>query len=247
MGGTVLLNARIFAGAADLTGSTNRVELSCTVEEKDATTFKPSGAAAWREVLGGVASTTVSAAGTWEAGDPGMVDDALWAALNGRSRLLWTVCPAGASPGDLAYFASGLVTSYQIGDAAGEVAPWEAEAAGSGLLLRGAVAVSPGARGGDGEGDGLQLGALAAGQRLYAGLHVLSAAGTSPSLTVRVESDTDDTWGSPTTRATFNPATGAGSQVVSVTGPVTDTWWRVAWEITGTDPSFVFLVAVGIA
>mgnify|MGYP006177212899 CR=1 FL=1 len=39
-----------------------------------------------------------------------------------------------------------------------------------------------------------QVGAVAAGRRLYAALHVLSVAGTTPSLTARVESSADDTF-----------------------------------------------------
>ena len=248
MSKTVLFNARVFAGAADLTGASNKVELSSEIAEKDATTFQPEGSGGWRVLLGGLASTTINASGLWEAGDPGMVDDALWEALNGRAPLPWTVCPVSASVGALAYFSSGLTTSYKMGDAVGEIAPWESEASGSGLLLRGTVMHAPGAaRTANGSGDSAELGALLLGQRLFASLHVLSVSGDTPEIEVRIESSADDTWASPTTRATFGTMSAPGADLVSVTGPVTDTWWRIAWDITGDDPSFLFLSAVGIA
>lgn len=250
MAKTVLLNTRIFAAGADLTSRSNKVELSCEIEDKDATSFRAvdDPDAGWKELLGGLASTSINASGQWEAGDPGKVDNVAWTNLAGRTAHPWTVCPLSAAVGDLAYASSGLMTSYKLGEAVGEVAPWEAQAKGTSLTVRGQVAHPPGtARTATGVGTGLNLGALAAGQRLFAALHVLSATGTTPSLTVRVESDSDNTWASPTTRATFTAATAAGGQSAEVTGPVTDAWWRVAWTITGTTPSFLFVASLGIA
>jgi hypothetical protein len=245
---TVLLNVRIFAAGADLTGQSNKVELACEIEDKDATPFRPEGTGGWKEVLGGLASTSVNASGHWEAGDPGLIDDVAWANLSGRTPHPWTVCPTAAGVGDLAYTAERLLTTYKQGEAVGEVAPWEAQAAGNGILVRGQVAHPPGtARTASGNGTGINLGALTSAQKLRASLHVLSASGTTPSLTVRVESDADNTWASPTTQATFTAATAAGGQSAIVSGPITDTWWRVAWTISGTTPSFLFIAALGIA
>lgn len=240
----VLLNARIFAGGTDLTSASNQVELGCEVEDKDVTTFADGG---WKASIGGLASTTISASGFWEAGD-GKVDGEMWTAVNGREPIPWTVCPDTAAVGELAYLTHGLTTSYAIGDAVGEAMPWEGEAAGSNLLVRGTVLHPPGAaRTADGDGDEVQVGALSASQKLVAVLHVLSVAGSTPSLTVEVESSADNTFTSPTTQASFSAASGAGSQVVTVDGPVTDTYWRVTWDITGSNPSFLFVVAVGVA
>lgn len=250
MAKTVLLNCRIFAAGADLTSRSNKVEMSCEIEDKDATSFRASDDpdAGWKELLGGLASTSITASGQWEAGDPGKVDDMAWSNLAGRTPHPWSVCPLSAAVGDLAYASTGLLTSYKLGDAVGEVAPWEAQAKGSNLAVRGQVAHPPGtARTASGTGTGLNLGALSASQRLFASLHVLSVAGTTPSLTARVESDSDNTWASPITRATFSAATAVGGQSAMVSGAVTDTWWRVAWTITGTTPSFLFVSALGIA
>ncbi|WP_329426831.1 hypothetical protein OG339_42235 [Streptosporangium sp. NBC_01495] len=242
MGKIVLLNSRIFAGAADLTGASNKVELASEFEAKDATNF---GSQGWKDVVGGVAATSITGGGQWEAGDPGKVDDAAWAALSGRGHTPWTICPESASAGELAWFTDGLNTSYTFGGQVGEVAPWEAKAAGTSPLLRGVVAHPPGTpRTAAGSGTALNLGPLTTGQRLYVALHVLSVAGTaSPSLTVSVESDDM----SATSRATFASATSPGGQVISVPGPITDSWWRLSWLVSGTSPSFLFVASVGIA
>lgn len=239
----VLLNVRLFTGGADLTGNSNKVELSTKVEEKETTNYASNG---YKELLGGLASTEISAEGQWEAGDPSKVDDAAWAQLGGTD--VWSVGPVGAAVGNLAYLTKTLRCDYKIGDAVGEVAPWASGSKGSWPLARGQFAHPPGtARTATGTGTGLQLGAVAAGKRLYAALHVLSVSGTTPSLTARVESSVDNTFASPTTRATFTAAAAAGGQILRTDGTaITDTWWRVAWTITGTTPSFLFAAALGI-
>jgi hypothetical protein len=134
-------------------------------------------------------------------------------------------------------------------DAVGEVAPWTSTAKSSWPLVRGQFAHPPGAaRTATGTGTGLNLGAVAAGKRLYASLHVLSVAGTAtPTITGRIESSVDNTFAAPTTRATFAAATAVGGQVLRTDGTAyTDTWWRIAWTISGTTPSFLFAAALGI-
>jgi hypothetical protein len=241
---TILRDVRTYAVGADLTGASNKIELSAEVEDKDVTNYASGG---WKEVLGGLASAEISGEGQWEAGDPGKVDDASWAQLGGVGP--WTISANnGAAVGDLAYFTSALRSDYKLGDAVGEVAPWTGTAKSSWPLVRGQFAHPPGtARTASGTGTGLNLGAVTAGKRLYAALHVLSASGTTPSITARVESSADNTFASPTTRLTFAAATAAGGQILRTDGTaITDAWWRIAWSITGTTPSFLFVAALGI-
>lgn len=240
----VLTNVRLFTGGADLTGASNKVELSTKVEEKETTNFLSGG---YKELLGGLSSAEAQSEGQWEAGDPGKVDDAAWAQLGGMGA--WSVGPVGASVGDLAYLTKMLRCDYKLGDAVGEVAPWTSSGMSSWPLARGQFAHPPGtARTADGTGTGLQLGAVTAGKRLYAALHVLSVAGTgTPTLTARVESSADNTFASPTTRLTWTAATAVSGESLRTDGSaITDTWWRVAWAITGTGPSFLFAATLGI-
>lgn len=244
MAKTILTNVRTFAGGVDLTGASNKVELSSEVEDKDTTNYASQG---YKEVIGGLGSAEISAEGQWEAGDPTKVDDASWAQLG--SVIPWSVSANnGAAVGDLAYVVSALRSSYTLFDAVGEVAPWSGDAKSSWPLVRGQFAHPPGtARTATGTGTGLDLGAVTAGQRMYAALHVLSASGTTPSITAHVESAPDNTFAAPTTRLTFTTATAAGGQALRTDGTaITDTWWRVAWTISGTTPSFLFVASLGI-
>ncbi|MFE4330164.1 hypothetical protein ACFRQM_12060 [Streptomyces sp. NPDC056831] len=242
MGKFVLLDARLIAPGADLSGASNKIELSSEIEDKETTNYRSGG---WKEVIGGLGSAEISAEGQWEAGDPSKVDDASWTTLGGQGP--YTVCPTDSVVGALAYITSGMRADYKVGDAVGEVAPWAGTVKSSWPLVRGQIAHPLGlARTATGTGTALQLGAIPAGKRLYAALHVLSAAGTTPSITARIESG-DAAFASPTTRLTFGAATAPGGQILRGDGTaVADTHYRVAWNITGTTPSFMFCVSLGI-
>jgi hypothetical protein len=240
----VLTDVRLFTGGADLTGNSNKVEISSEVEDKETTNYASQG---WKEVLGGLASAEIAGEGQWEAGDPGKVDDAAWVQLGGAGP--WSVGPQGAAVGSLAYFTNALRCDYKLGDAVGEVAPWASTGKSSWPLVRGQFAHPPGTvRTATGTGTALNLGAVPSGKRLYAALHVLSVAGTAtPTITARVESDDSAGFASPATVLTFAAATTSGGQVLRTAGTaITDSFFRLAWTITGTGPSFMFASTVGI-
>ncbi|MDX2679294.1 hypothetical protein [Streptomyces soliscabiei] len=244
MGKTVLTNVRCFAVGVDLTGNSNKIELSSEVEVKDSTNY---GSGGYKEVLGGLGSAEISGEGQWEAGDLTKVDDASWVQLGGVGP--WSISAnSGAAVGDLAYFTQALRSDYKLFGEVGEIAPWTGTAKSAWPLVRGQFAHPPGtARTATGTGTGLNVGAVTAGKRMYASLHVLSVAGTTPSLTARVESSVDNTFASPTTRLTFAAAAAVGGQTLRTDGTaITDAWWRVAWTISGTTPSFLFAAALGI-
>ncbi len=240
----VLTNVRLFAGGADLTAVNNKLELSAERAEVETTTF---GSQGWTESLAGLGATEFAAEGLWEAADASKVDDALAAQLGALAP--WTASPNAGAVADLAYFTSALTGSYQLGGTVGDAAPWVANAAGTWPLVRGLIAHPSGtARTSSGTGTAQQLGAVAAGQNLYAALHVLSVAGTAtPTITARIESDNAAGFPSAATVLTFAAATAIGGQILRVPGPITDDYFRPAWTITGTTPSFLFVVAFGIA
>ncbi|SCL43270.1 hypothetical protein GA0074692_6798 [Micromonospora pallida] len=141
----ILKNVRFFAGAADMTGQANKVEISPEAEEKDVTTFgsyDPATDRVWKQVVAGLKSSKGNASGFWQAGDPGLVDDAAWAALGGMSA--WTICPRGAAVGDPAYVTRALQGSYQLLGAPGDIAPWSAAWSSSYPVGRGVVLHPPG-------------------------------------------------------------------------------------------------------
>lgn len=247
MAGTplVLTGCRIFAGSADLTSSSNKVEVSAEAEEKEVTNFASGG---WKEVRGGLLSSKMSAGGQWEAFDLSKVDDETWADLG--TLIPFTVFPDVATEGSPAYFTQALRRTYSLFDAVGEVSPWQAEVSGTWPVVRGASLENPGTpRTATGTGTAVQLGVIPAGKRLYAALHVLSVAGTAaPTITVKVQADNASGFPSPLDQITFTAATAIGSQIArTAVGALADDWYRVSYTITGTTPSFLFVVTAGIA
>lgn len=239
----VLTNVRLFAGGADLTSRSNKVELALDVEEKDATNF---GSGGWKEVLGGLKGSALGAEGQWEAGDAGKVDDQMWSGMGAANA--YTACPDTADVGDLAWLLSAMEATYKLGGQVGEIAPWTSTASGAWPVARGLVLHPPGtARTTTGTGTAVQLAAVGATEYLYATLHVLSVAGSSnPTITVKVQSDSDNTFASATDQITMTAATAIGGQIKRTAGAITDTWFRAQWTISGSSPSFLFLVSVGI-
>lgn len=243
----ILRNVRLWSGGCDLTGQANKVDLNGEFEEKDVTNFASGdGTRVAKEVMAGLFSAKISASGQWDAGSPAVVDDAMWSARGGRRG--WTICPSGSAEGSLAYLLSALHSSYQLLGAVGDVAPWQASMTGTAFLARGQVASAPGTpRTTTGTGTILNLpGGVPAGKSLHATLHVLSVAGTTPSITARVQSAATAGFASPTDRLTFAAATAVDGQYQQVGGPITDQYFRLAWTITGTSPSFLIAAAVGV-
>ncbi len=242
----VLTNVRLFAGACDLTNFTNKVEIDADVEAQKVTNY---GSQAWDEFLGGLASCEIMAAGFAESGaDITFVDPALFAGLGAVGP--WSMGVNGVADGALTWLTNALQAKYEaIKGKVGDPHGFEAKAKGSTKLVRGAAVHPPGtARTASGTGVPFQVGALSASQSLYVNLHVLSVAGTAtPTITARIESDNAVGFPSPITVGTFTAATALGGQHLKIPGPITDDWFRAAWTITGTTPSFLFLITLGRA
>jgi hypothetical protein len=214
------------------------------VEAKPATTLASAG---WKEVAAGLRSFQWASQGFLEYG-PNTVDEQLTLAAIAQTHPV-TVLPDGQADGAVAYIANALIlgTKIQPGPV-GELHTYDLRAVGRDAGIARGLVLHPRAtaRTVSGTGVARQLGAVSATQRLWAALHVPAASGTTPSLTVRVQSDDNAGFTSPTDRITFTAAAGRTAQMSSVAGAITDQWWRVTWTVTGTTPSFRFSVAAGI-
>lgn len=247
MAKVVLKNVRAFVNGTDLTGYNNKFELAGMVEEKEVTNFASQG---YKEFIGGLGSATIAAEGQWSAGDFTNPDDQLSAALGAVGP--WTACIATPAVGDVAWQVSALTSKYTVLGAIGDVAPWVAGVSSSSPLVRGAILHPPGtARTSTGSGTAVLYSAVAAGQAFWVNLHVLSISGTStPTITVTVQSDDNSGFTSATTQKTFTAVTAANQslgQTVFIPGPITDTYWRIGFTISGTSPSFLLVASGGVA
>lgn len=244
----VLLNVRAFVGPADLTGQSNKIELVDTMEEKETTNYGSGGA---KELLAGVESVAIGAEGQWDSGDPGKIDDEMWA--NRRVIEAWTIGPETADASALAYLTQAARLNSKLFGAVGDVLPWSLTAGGSWPLVRGGITQPPGtAITADGNATGLNLGATSASQRLYASLHVLSVAGTLvPTIACTIQSASSNAFSSPTTRLSFTTVSAVGGQIIRTAAAANaHTWYRAVFDVTsngGVGMSFLAVAAIGIA
>lgn len=241
----ILTNVRYFVGPADLTTQSNKVEWDDTMEEKDVTNFGSNGA---KEIIAGIESLTIAAEFFYQAGDPGYADEEWWNAR--RIIEAHSLAPVGTTVGSPGYLTQAVRLAGTLFGSIGDVAMAKLGAAGSWPMARGAVLTSPGAAiAANGNGASVTMDAVAATQRLYASLHVLSVSGTSsPTLAVTIESDDDSGFPSATTQLTFTTTGAIGSEAIrGSTGAITDTFYRAKYVVSGTNPSFLALVVLGIA
>lgn len=233
----------VMVGAEQLSAFAKSFQIGCDVKALDTTAIDTTG---WVTLIGGNKSGTFSCDFMQDMA-AGSVDSVLWPLL-GVADTPVSVC-APSADGSAAYFARTLPLSYTaIEGEAGELAMGKLSAASStGPVVRGTL-MHPHAtaRTTSSTGTARQLGAVSATQRVYASLHVLSVSGATPSLTVSVHSDNAVGFPTTTSRIAFSAANSVGAQFGSAAGAITDDYWRVSWTISGTNPSFLFAVCVGI-
>lgn len=245
----ILRDQKIFMGKRQLTTDLMSISLDGGVEPQDDTRFGDTT----RQFEAGLVTMGWGMEGFWSsAGGAGDVDDELFAnlALNG---VPLSVMALGAGVGDRAFLMSVLESEYVFGGEVGTIHKFTA----GGQVARPAPGVHPaglvrgftmfnGTASSTANGTAVEVGAAASGQRIYGALHVTAASGTTPTLDVVIESDDAQGFASGTTRITFAQATATTSEFKTLDGPVTDSWWRIAYTIGGTTPSFTFAVVLGI-
>lgn len=247
MSSLVFTNVKTYVGEYDVTGFLNNVNLDYSAEA-----LKDTRMGHTTEInKGGVKGVTLQIGGFGDPATDGM--EAIAFGKIGTSNIPITCSPNGAPVGDVAYFFKALQASMQAPFGQyGQLAPFTGSARSGGdltALVRGKVFVSDAtAKTATGTSGVIELGAVAATKRVYAALHVLApVSGTLPTLDVTVKSDDGSGFASPTTRLTFTQATAKTSEIQqSALGVTADTHWRVDYTIGGTDPSFPFIVVVGI-
>lgn len=236
-------NRKLYVGGYDLSGHLQGMEFGTSVEMQDDTVFGLNS----RSSASGLDGFTIQHEGVWAAGAG--LPDTIFNEHKGLTGLLSTVAPVDANEGSIAYFMRTSQGSYTTGGAVGDLLRFSVSLGTSlgtgavrGMFMANRTITA------NGSGTARQLGAVGASGSLYAGLHVLSASGSSPTLNVTVQSDNASGFPSPETRLTFAQATGRSSQwATPVGGAIADDWWRVSWVIGGTDsPSFDAVVVIGI-
>jgi hypothetical protein len=229
----VMTNARVFVDGLDYSGQLNAVAADYGVDALDATTFASGGT---RANAAGLFTTAMNHSGYWDAG----VDAATFAAVG--NIVVVTVTPNAPVSGEVAFIAQTLNASYQQGAAVGELLPFDLSMEAAGPLVRAAI-LETGLKSAGGNSTARNLGAVAAGRRVYAALHVLEVTGGG-TLAVKIQSDDASGFASPIDQITFANATGVGGQYLSAAGAITDSWWRANYTLSAGTATFI--VSVGI-
>lgn len=237
----VLTDAKLWLNKYDLSGDHSALSLGYAADAQDFTAFGQTT----RVRKGGLRSVSLSGNGFWSGGT-GLVDDVLFGNV-GVSDSPVSIALQGGAVGDPAYLFRAYQGSYSASGAVGEPFEFQVQAEASrgeglvkGFVLENATKTSTGA------GTKILAGAATATQSVYAALHVITVSGTNPTLDVVVESDANASAGGETSRITFAQATAATSEWQSAAGAITDTYWRVSYTVGGTNPSFAFVVTLGI-
>jgi hypothetical protein len=246
-------NCGIFLDSLDMKSRTNMVKLAASKEVKDRSVFGNLGRV--REATG-LADVQLTAAGFHD--NAAAAQDVKFRANWGTADILTTfMIPAtsGATVavGDKAWFFKGTQPQYTTGGVQGEDLMWDLNLQGGyggyGPIF-GSV-LDPGivAKTADGNGVTFELGAVAAGQYLYAIFHVTSLT-AADSVVLKIESDDVANFGgTPEYQITSSSFAAVGAQLaVRVAGPITDTFYRAVWDVTdaGGGVSTVIAVAAGI-
>lgn len=231
----ILKDQKLWFGGYDLTGIMNALGLDYGAELQDNTVFGDDT----KSNKGGLKTVAMQCEGFFDA-DP--YDAALFANIGIAD--VPVSFGASSSEGDPAYTFKAILGEYSPGGSVGDLLAFSVGGSSTGKLVRGTLMVN-GAKTATGSATVRQLGAVTATQKVYAALHVISAS-AADTLDVIVESDDNADMTSATSRLTFDQQTAIGSDWQELAGAITDDYWRVSWTITDADPSFQFVVVIGI-
>lgn len=236
-----LVDAEILQGGARLTCASNTFTLDAQSTEQDATTFCSGG---WRETISTVKGWTLTPAGFWDvAADES--DDLLWPQWGGTGNPTSVVPAAGTTEGSAAYLGEGVVLGLgPMGGAVGDLAGNRQQIRGVGRLARGVLGSNVEAIGATANGTGHQLGAVTAGQRFVAAVHVLAATGT---WSVSVQHDDNAGFTTATTLGTTVAVTSGTAPLgglITSTAATADDYWRAVF--TRTSGTITAMVTLGI-
>lgn len=213
----VFVNRVVALGGLSLQAQKRALTLLLTAEPQDTTALDD----LTRTRLGGLQDVALSSEGYFDAAEP---DASLFAAVGVSDSLI--TATQGVTLGQVAYFFRAMVGAYNpVQGAVGEPHMYTLEAgANLGDLYRGTLMENDTADiTATGNGTGRQIGAVSAGQSIYAGVHAHVVTGDWD---IVLESDDNAGFTSAVTRATFSNVTGVGDQFATVAGAITDDYWR---------------------
>ena len=157
-----------------------------------------------------------------------------------------TIAPVGAVAGEKAFIVLAHKANLSLPEsiAPGGIHKASLRAASRFAMGDGVVGLA-GAVNGDSQTAAYQLGAVLAGQQVFATVHLLAMTGT-PSVVFFLESDNGVGFPSAVIQATSAAQVARGSVLLQANGPISDDFWRIRWDHSGAG-TFTALIALGAA
>ena len=241
MAAFVIKDGQVYYNEFDISGLLNSVTIDYAGDVPEANVLSGDGT---KRRVSGLIDVSISCPGYLDAS---AADKVIYDRIGNVIAGDMTIAPQNPSEGSRAYFLKVNQGTYNILGAVGDVAPFTLDASSNGPLIRGVVG-GVGSKDAGGSGSIFELGAVPAGYKMYAMLHVVGMTGTSPTLNVTVASADSKAFTSHTVQndLTFTEVTGTPShQLLSFDGPETDEFWRVNWAVK-SGAEYKIFVALGI-
>lgn len=233
--GRVLTSPKILIGGYDVSGYHDKISAVISKEMLTPQQFGPTG----RVRKAGLWDLNLNHSGFWDGGATTI--DAVLRELPGSNVL--SLCPeAGASGEASCWFCNCMTPKYETGGKVGGMTTFtgttylqDGSPVLQGWMLKAGEIIN------SGNGASCAVGASTASQSIYGVLHVTATTGNANrTLDVIIQSSTEPTFSSPTTRLTFTRVTtSVGAEFLTpITGAITDTYWRASWTRGGTSGTF---------
>ena len=234
------LNASVLFNAYDLSQYLRNAAPALDIELLDATPFQAPGGD--KVYVSGFRDGKLSLEGFFQSDsvNQAAIDDVFNSVIGGTTKQIVTVSPEGADAvGKRTFLIDADTTSYKVGSPATGLIQSNAEiqsssGLGYGVILQPVAALTA-------TGNGAAVDNAAATTKGGAGhLHIIAFAGTTPTITVKIQHSVDNSaW---VDLITFTAATGKTAERIEVTGTV-NRYLRAIRTIGGTTPSFTIAVA----
>ncbi len=245
MATAVATDIRAYVGALDLTALCE----SATIADLEAAevSFTNFAAGGFKETKTGIISGAASL-NLFQDYAAGVLDDSLTVGSQYTMSMIVPATPGTVAEGDIAFLGTGNLKTYTPRDGSvGEAAKATLEMPYTGRIAWGVVGHPLAARTTSSNTTGFAYAGPGATRSLYAAIHVTAYSGLT-NIVVKVQSDDNSGFTSPTDRLTFSTITGIGAEFTSAVGSsgwASETHHRVLWTVTGAG-SCTFAVTFGI-
>jgi len=227
----------LFVNGLDLTSDSNMAKILATKEVKDRNVF---GFTAKNRVMAGLSDIKLTAAGFVNNAAGGQLESFqtnLYSDTINTCLIIPSASGVAPAVGDSCWFFQGMQAQHELGDQHGNDLAWNLSLQGgaNGYPLSFGKCLNPGTTAitADASGTGVEVGAVSASQYAYAMLNVTEVS-LDDSIIVTIYSAAANDFVGETLRFTFASKAAVGSEYLAkLVGPITDTWWRAKYDVTG--------------